>query len=453
MQAMIRRMLSLTVLLLLAACGGVGDRYNPWSESASGTSAPAVQAPSTILDRTGTSSMAAIPTPYAGQDMATAGEDFGYQDYYAPPLAAAPPARPVKVALLVPLSGPQAGIGQAILQAAQLALFDMGSDSFELMPRDTGDTPQGAKTAAQESINAGAQLILGPLLSSSARAAQPVAQAGGINMVSFSTDWSLASRGTYIMGFLPFEQVRRIGEYAAMKGYRRIGILAPDTEYGNAVVSAYRSWASQAGVSQASVTKYPPRASQGELSSIVGRFARYEERKSSTDDTVAPPPYDAVLIAAGGDEARNIAGLLTFYEMDPDSVRRLGTGLWDDSGLAAEADMRGALFAAPSPDLRSGFEGRYLDSYGQAPPRLASIGYDAAALAIVLARSGQQSQGNPAFDAASLGNPNGFSGIDGIFRFRPDGLSERGLAVLEFRDSGIAVADPAPRTFQLMLGQ
>ena len=50
------------------------------------------------------------------------------------------------------------------------------------------------------------------------------------------------------------------------------------------------------------------------------------------------------------------------------------------------------------------------------------------------------------FTEAALTDPNGFSGVDGIFRFRDDGSTDRGLAVLQVSATGFTVVDPAPRT-------
>ncbi|MFP4464746.1 MAG: penicillin-binding protein activator, partial [Alphaproteobacteria bacterium] len=82
------------------------------------------------------------------------------------------------------------------------------------------------------------------------------------------------------------------------------------------------------------------------------------------------------------------------------------------------------------------------------PPRLSSLAYDATAFSVILAYTGLQQNGSPAYDRQSITNPNGFSGIDGIFRFRPDGIVERGLAVLEYKNGRISVINQAPDTFQ-----
>ena len=150
----------------------------------------------------------------------------------------------------------------------------------------------------------------------------------------------------------------------------------------------------------------------------------------------------------GGEKALSIANLLSYYDMPPNTVRRLGTGLLDDASLANEPGLKGAWFAAPSPRLRQKFEQRYRQNFGTKPPRLSSLAYDATALAAILARRGLKANGQPAFDQTSISNANGFSGIDGIFRFRSDGTAERGLAILEFKRGKIVVIDEAPKTFQ-----
>ncbi len=402
---------------------------------------------------------------------------FGYDEHSAalPRAVATPSLPPVKVAILLPLSGDSADLGQAMLQAAQLALFDINYRSFELIPRDTNGTPEGARAAAEAAIESGAELILGPLFAHSVRAVKPVASRHNINVIAFSTDWTLAGQGTYIMGFLPFAQVQRVASYSAAQGYENIAILTPNNDYGNAVVAAYNSIAYRVGLRRANVVRFSPDSS--DLSDVVRQFSQYDrrvnalhDRKAALErqveqnpgddaarrelrdlgrrDTWGDPPFDAVLMPVGGEQARSVASLLSYYDLGPKVMKRLGTGLWDDPGLATEPALEGAWFAAPAPDQRRDFERRYIDLYGLRPPRLSTLAYDATALAAVLARNGFRTQDAPDFSHRALTNPNGYAGIDGIFRFRPDGLVERGLAVLEYRDARISVVEPAPTTFQ-----
>ena len=340
---------------------------------------------------------------------------------------------PVRVALLVPMSGPNATLGQAMFQAAQLAIFDIGIDNLELVPRDTGTTPADAQQAATAALDDGAQLILGPLLADSVRAVKGVAKARGVNVITFSTDGTLAGDNTFVMGFMPDAQVDRVVSFAATKGYRTAAIVAPRDKYGDAVVAAFENQARRSGITI-----------NGRLRFSADKATMQQEVK---DFAAKLAPTQAVFVPVGGAQLDAVTAALSFNGMTPDKIKYLGTGLWDDAAVAGMAGVQGGWFAGPSPRSYQTFETKYRSTYGSAPPRLASLAYDATALAAVLTRTGGQ-RGGATFDRASLTNPNGFAGMDGIFRFNNGGLIERGLSVLEIRQRRVVEAEASPRTFQ-----
>jgi len=378
----------------------------------------------------------------------------------------APDDGSVRVALLLPLSGANAGVGQALLNAAQMALFSFADDKFRLLTHDTRGTPEGAAEAAQLAIGDGARLILGPLLAANVRGAASVARQAGVPVIAFSSDRSVAGDGVYTLGFLPRAQVDRVIAFARERGVARFAAMAPDNPYGRTVLEAFKAAVGRAGGEIARLEVYNPEAE--DFSAVVRDMADYEFRRQTllaqkkelegredevsksalarleTLQTLGDLPYDALLVADGGKRLQAIAALLPFYDIDPNKVRMLGTGQWDEPGIGAEPALVGGWYAAPPPKARAGFEKDYQDVYGEAPPRLATIAYDAAALAAVLA----QLPGPDRFTAQLIANPNGFAGRDGIFRFLPDGTSERGLAVLQVRQRDAVVIDRAPATFQ-----
>jgi branched-chain amino acid transport system substrate-binding protein len=404
--------------LLLAGCVSSNTAQSPWGTP----SQQASQTPS-ILD------MPATPMPDTAQTQAPQTPAVSY--------ASLPP---VKVAILLPLSGPNASIGQAMLQSAQLALFDMGYENFELMPRDTQGNAQGGLQAATAAANDGAQLILGPLFSDAAKAAKGVAARKNLNIITFSTDWTLAGGNSFVMGFLPFSQVQRVTRFAAANGIRRIGLLAPTDKYGDAVTQSFEQNAYQNAIQISKNMRF-----DANDRNITPKLQPFTVDETGTQGSA---PYEAVFMPIGGAQAGIIGSALSYYGLPPSKVRRLGTGLMDDTKLAGEQNLQGAWFAAPAPRARRTFERRYKDTFGGTPPRLSTLAYDATALAAVLAANGFQSTGRADFSRQALMNPNGFAGIDGIFRFRNTGLVERGLAVLEYRNGRIIEVDPAPQTFQ-----
>ena len=373
---------------------------------------------------------------------------------------------PVRVALLVPLSGPEKALGKAMLDAAQLALFDIAPDHVTLMPRDTKGTAAGAEMAAEEVLEEGAEIILGPVFSHAVRGAAGPARNREINIVAFSTDTSVAGNGVYLMGFTPSGQVSRVVDFARQQGIFRFAALAPATAYGDDVVNSLGIAVTQTGGELVRVERYDPY--EPEATDPARSLALYDSRKAAlharrqeleedgsdealaelasleNNETLGDVDFEAVMIPDGGAGLRTVAPLLPYYEVDNSKVRFLGTGLWDDETLGREPALVGGWFAGPDPANSRLFLQRFETTYGYKAPRISSLAYDATALVSVLAMTENK---RADYSASALTVRDGFAGADGLFRFNPNGLAERGLAVIEIGSRGLKVIDPAPTTF------
>jgi branched-chain amino acid transport system substrate-binding protein len=350
---------------------------------------------------------------------------------------------PAKVALLVPLSGANAGLGQAMLDAAQLALFEAPDDRLTLVPRDTGGNAEGAAKAARAVIADGARLILGPLLAAEVEAVKPLARDARLNVIAFSTVTDLAGGNTFLMGFLPRQEVVREVGQARERGLARFAAVAPNSPYGHLMADALRDVASASGATVTRVEFYDPRAN--DTAPAVRRLMPGGRASADSDaGAVAAPTFDALLLPEGGATLKQLARQVKEAESNTKPVQLLGSGLWDVPDLGNEPALIGGWFAAATPEPQRVFERHFREVYGHDPPRLASLGYDAAALAGVLAHGA----GGDPFSQQAILNPSGFTGVDGLFRFAPSGLVQRGLAVLEVAPQADVVISPAPHTFQ-----
>ena len=363
----------------------------------------------------------------------------------APPT---PPGGPVKVALLVPLSGANADLGKAMLEAAQLALFTTAGAQLTLIPRDTAGS-DGAAGAARSALSEGASLIIGPLLAAEVEAVKPVAQAGKVNVIAFSTATSLAGGNVFLMGFLPKQEVTREVAFARDRGLNRFAALVPNSQYGQVMTEALREAAGASGGTVVKIERLDARA--GDAAAAVKRLlggAAPAGGTAGAEGAGAPPAanasFDALLLPEGGAQLKQIARQLKEAGIDRAQVRLLGSGLWDDASIGGEPALYGGWFASSPPEPRREFDSRFQKTYSHPPPRLASLAFDAAALAAALARQG----GAEPFSHEAILNPNGFTGVDGLFRFTSQGLVQRGLAVFEVTPNGNEVVGPAPQNFQ-----
>ncbi len=349
----------------------------------------------------------------------------------APPPAGEIGTGAVRVGLILPLSG-QGNAGVAALSmknAAEMALAEFKNPNIQLLVKDDGGTPQGAQAGAQAAINEGAEIILGPLFAQSVRAAAQAARQRGIPLIAFSTDASVASRGVYLLSFLPETDVRRIVDYAASRGKRSFAALMPDNAYGAVVQAAFQQEVPRRHGRVVVLEKYPLDPSK--IAEPVHAVAQ------------AATQVDSIFIPDGPDAVPQVVQALAADRVNLRRLQLLGTGLWDDPRIFSDKLLQGALYAAPESSGFRNFSARYRARYGQDPVRTATLAYDAVALVAALVKT----QGAQRFSEQVLTNSSGFAGIDGIFRFRTDGTNDRGLAVLRVGPTGGQVVSPAPHSF------
>jgi branched-chain amino acid transport system substrate-binding protein len=349
------------------------------------------------------------------------------------PVAAAQAADgQVRIALILPLTAQgNAGLAaQSMKNAAEMALAEFKVSNVQLVVKDDGGSPQGAQSAAQQAISEGAEIIVGPLFAQSVSAAGQVARSRNIPVIAFSTDASVAARGVYLLSFLPETDVRRIVSYAASRGKRSFAALMPDNAYGTVVEAAFQQEVARHGGRVVVLEKYPNDANR--TAEAVRRVAQ------------AASQIDSIFIPDSPDAVPQVAQALAANGVDLKRVQLLGTGLWgDDTRISTEKLLDGGWYPSPEQAGFRNFSSRYRARYGQDPVRTATLAYDAVALLAALVKT----QGVQRFSEQVLTNPSGFAGIDGVFRFRPEGTNERGLAVLRVTPSGGQVISPAPKSF------
>ncbi|WP_229426648.1 penicillin-binding protein activator [Microvirga alba] len=339
---------------------------------------------------------------------------------------------PVRVALILPLSGQgqTAVAAQSLRNAADLALSESQGGELTLLVKDDRGTPEGARDAASQAVTEGAELILGPLFAGSVQAAGQVARQTGKPIIAFSTDASVATRGIYLLSFLVQAEVDRIVSFAASQGRRSIAALVPETTYGRVAEAQLQEAAARQGLRIVAVERYPAGQPQG----AVQRLARVIGGPSAQ--------ADALFLPENGDVLPVVAQALQGVGFNPQQVKPLGTGVWNEPRVFALPALQGSWFSAPDNRGFDAFATRYRARFNTDPIRLATLSYDAVTLAAALTRV----QGSQRFAEGVLTNPAGFAGADGVFRFRADGTNDRALAVQEIRNGAAVMVSGAPKT-------
>jgi len=355
----------------------------------------------------------------------------GFDQAPAVPAAPAASAGAVKIALILPLTagGQTAVVANSLKNAGDLAMAEANSPNVQLIVKDDHGTSEGATAAAQEAIGEGAELIVGPLIAGNVQAAAAVARPAGRPMIAFSSDASVASRGVYLLSFMPATDVQRVVSFASTQGKKSFAALVPDSAYGQVTSGAFQETVTRVGGRVVALEHYG--ADRGQMTETVKRLAPTLQQA------------DALFIPDGADSLPAILEALSGSGVDLRRLKLIGTGVWNDPKLFRLPQLQGAWFPAPETAGFTAFAQRYRARFSSEPTRIATLSYDALSLAAALVRT----QGSQRFSEAVLTNPSGFAGADGLFRFRADGSSDRGLAVLEIRNGSAAVVSASPKSF------
>ena len=346
------------------------------------------------------------------------------------------PNEPVPVALLLPGGSGQPGdtiLARSLENAARLAMSDLQGVEIDLRVYQTGASPNEVAAKSVQAVNDGAKIILGPVYADTANAAAVAVASRNVNLLAFSNNADIAGGNLFILGNTFQNTANRLVSYAARQGKGSIYVVSEQTTAGE--------------VGKAAIESAIARSS--------ARLAGSQSYQFSQDGVVAAVPNivsavqssgaNSIFMTASSDGALPLfAQLLPDAGLAPSSMQYIGLTRWDiPPQTLSLPGVQGGWFALPDPTLNQQFQSRYQSAYGSAPHPIANLAYDGIAAIGALVKS----RGADALSGQALTQSSGFAGVGGVFRFRPDGTNERGLAIAEIRNNQVVVIDPAPRNF------
>jgi len=345
---------------------------------------------------------------------------------------------PVPVALLVPSGSGNSGdevLARSLTQAAQLAIADLQGVQIDLRVYNTGGAAPMAADAARRAVSDGAKIILGPVYAESANAAGLAVAPSGVNVLAFSNNPAVAGGNVFVLGPTFQNTANRLAAYAARQGKSRIVVVYDQNQAGELGRRAIEAALIRSGITVAGMIGYE--FSQEGVIAAVPQIV----------DAVRTMQADAVFLTADTAGALPyLAQMLPEAGVDPSTTTFIGLTRWDiPPGTLTLPGVQGGWFTLPDPALADQFSARYAQAYGGPPHPIAGLAYDGVAAIGALVRQGSSS----ALTGASLTQPAGFAGVNGVFRLLPDGTNERGLAVGQVQSNQVFVIDPAPRSFGL----
>lgn len=367
----------------------------------------------------------------------------------------------VQVALFLPFSGKNKDLGWSLMNAASMSIFDNDlAHNIELVFIDSKDSEADARKAFLEIVERNIKIVIGPVFSQTITAIDDLAKKHGITVISFSNNRDLAERlnsegGVFLAGITPEAQIDKIVDYALSQGKFSFSIIAPKNQYGTTITALFkRIVKSRDGVF---VTSEFYGQNDKDLDRVanhaVNAFAISSRSKKTKKDAIAESDRtysQVIMIPESGKNLSRIVAEIKKQNSDERDFQIIGTNQWDDNSTFSDYNLIGGWFASPESQKFKDFEKNYYRNHNKFPPRIASISYDmvAAVAKVVDLKNGQEPKIKD-FISSNLSPKNGFVGIDGAFRFIPNGLVQRNLAVLKVGNGRFdTIAKPTEKFLQ-----
>lgn len=349
--------------------------------------------------------------------------------------AVAPAARDaVPVALLVPhgtSNAQEQQLARDLENAARMAVADLSGVDIDLRVYGTAGQASQAQQAAINAVNDGARIIIGPLHAESANAVGVAMADRGINVLTFSNNPTIAGGNLFLLGQTFQNTANRLAGYAVGQGTSRIVAIYSDNLSGRLGRSAIDQALRNNGATLAGSVSFEF-SQEGVLDAIP-----------TIRETVETQSADAIFLTANAAGALPLfAQMLPENGLGPDRLQYIGLSRWDTPPQTMQlSGVQGGWFALPDPARADRFNSRFRSAHGSTPHPLAGLAYDGIAAVGALVQSGQ------GLGRAGLTQTAGFRGVNGVFRLRPDGTNERGLAVATITDEQVRILSPAPQGF------
>ena len=356
------------------------------------------------------------------------------------------PRKPVavtRVGLLIPTSGANAQLGMELQRGAELALFSMGDTSIELLVFDTAGGPR-SEEAARAALAAEVDIIVGPLFSRSVVAARAIAGTRNVPMLSLSNNLDVADRTSWLLGYMPEQQIELLLGHALTAGHTKIAILAEDSPFGRRLSAHALRRLKQLGMTPEVVQTLSPAqlASEDQLKTAIQTFTGYEppakDEEAPAFADLPPPRFEAVVFAGGAEFALRTAPLLAYYDADSERVLYLGNAQWNQRRLLMEPSLHGALFASRPTDQDDKFNSLWTGIWDSRPGSLARLSFDAIAMITVVGKN------RPQRWQSSLVANSGFNGFSGAYRLLPDGSNRRAFELRQIEAGASILFRAAP---------
>ena len=360
----------------------------------------------------------------------------------------------IKVGVMLPLTGEHSEIGNLILNAIEMAIFQTEENKLELRIKDTEAKSDKAKKVLSELIDEGVKVVIGPLFSKTLAAIQSKVASNNINIFALTNNINLRNKGIWIFGVDPQAQTEKVLRHALEKGSKSIAALLPQNAYGLLLFDTITSFTKEnlMKIEKIEFYNFSVESQRKKAQKISDGFKDYKlyldkikeqdnEEEKGNETLFMEKPFDSVFIAAAGQNLTVLSSQLQYNNVDPKIVQYLGISSWEDSSIVNEPALEGGVFVTTSEMYQKKIKLIYTNSFNKEMPKIAMIAYD------IVALLGSLNNSENNINIYDLVNDEGYIGLRGLFRLKKNGAVERAFQLKKIKNKKFTILEKAKNQF------
>ena len=365
-----------------------------------------------------------------------------------------------KVGVMLPLTGEKKNIGENILNALELALFQDKDSRIELVIKDTVADPKTTFEIFNELLDQGIDTFVGPLFSSSLLAIEEFALSKNINLFALTNNVNLAKKGVHVFGIYPHEQAETIVKFSLQQGANKTALLLPNNPYGYLLLETIKDTLMDFDKELIRVEFFDDNIDSqvSAAKKISAGFDIYEKQfktlKENQLENQLPfdteeldsqinmdIPFDTIFIGASGQSLTILASQLQYNSVDKAKVSFIGLSSWEDTTILREPALDGGFFATTSDKYKAKIKKIYKKTFKKEMNNISMIAYDIVALLNTVTKE------NNTLNTALLFNKEGYIGLRGLFRITEIGRVERVFQIKKITNKKFVTVKSEPKAF------
>ena len=341
----------------------------------------------------------------------------------------------IKIGLLVPMTGPDKGVGQSIIKAVSLAVKDINSSYIEIYPKDTASRANQTLRSAFELKELGVKVVIGPVFY---RSLDYLDEMRDMTFLSLTNKTLDIPKNIISAGINSTSQFNTIKKFLEKNNIERTIFLTPIQDFEFEIKKGIKD-------SKIKIFKdYVYNTDPTKLTKQIENITKYKIRKQNLEDeitriknsnepnkekkikklekryTLGGLNFDSIVIADFDESLKSVTTSLLYTDVLPKNKYFITLNQWFDQSLLNETDLQPIYYPSINKENFENYKIKYFNAFNEDPSHLSLLSYDLLGLIYYLSSRSDLSNINKLFK-----RENSFKGKIGIFDVKNNKINHR----------------------------